>query len=120
MPTWDGIKDFSKPEYKGPEIILQALLFILQRTDRVESKHKQITSTVLCMPRPKRYGISRVRGLTWKFANFIVAIWAKTLSFQYKPISKNKVFHRFLIYSLSLTSKTGSLDYFENKKIILP
>jgi hypothetical protein len=111
MPTWDGVRDFTRPEFKGPEIIYSTA-FYNAKTDKVsQSINNYFNNNVYSKP-----GDMVFRGyeVTWKFANLLL---------QYrKDISSNlgnrqiKLFTDFDIQPV-LNKQNRSLDYFENKKL---
>lgn len=111
MPTWDGIKDFSKPEYKGLEIIYSTP-FYNAKTDKVsQSISNYFNNTMFARPSDM---VFRGYEATWKFAKLLLK--------HGKDISSNlgakqdKVFTDFDIQPV-LNKKTMVLDYFENKKL---
>ena len=58
MPTWDGIKDFAKPEYKGIEIIYSTP-FYNAKTDKVsQSITNYFNYDHVCTT--QRYGFPRL------------------------------------------------------------
>jgi hypothetical protein len=111
MPTWDGIKDFSRPEFKGPEIIYSTP-FYNAKTDKV-SQGINYYFTNIMYARPSDM-LFRGYEVTWKFANMLL---------QYgKDISSNlgnKQFRLFTDFDIQpvINKQTKALDYFENKKL---
>jgi hypothetical protein len=111
MPTWDGIKEFNKPEFKGPEIIYSTP-FYNSRTDKVsQSITNYFTNSMYARPSDM---VFRGYEVTWKFAKLLL---------QYgKDLSSNlgnkqvKVFTDFDIQPV-INKQNRSLDYFENKKL---
>lgn len=111
MPTWDGIKDFNKPEFKGIEIIYSNP-FYNAKTDKTSLSIANYFNTNL-YARPSDM-VYRGYEVTWKFSKLLV---------QYgKDFSSNlgnkqyKVFTDFDIQPV-LSKKNMNLDYFENKKL---
>lgn len=111
MPTWDGIKDFSKPEYKGIEIIYGAP-FYNAKMDKVSTGIINHFNTVM-YARPSDM-VFRGYEVTWKYARLLL---------QYgKDIASNlgnkqtKIFTDFNIQPV-LSKQNMTLDYFENKKL---
>ena len=111
MPTWDAIKEFSKPEFKGLEIIY-ATPFYNAKTDKVS----QAVSNHF------NYDMY-ARPSDMVFRGFEVTLKFSKLLLQYgKDLSSNlgskqyKVFTDFDIQPV-LNKKSMSLDYFENKKL---
>ena len=111
MPTWDGIKDFSKPEYKGPEIIYSTPFYIA-KTDKVSQSITNYFNSIM-YARPSDM-VFRGYEVTWKFANLLLQ-YGKDLSSNITN-KQNKVFTDFDIQPV-INKQTGSLDYFENKKL---
>ncbi|MGZ5220773.1 MAG: ABC transporter substrate-binding protein [Chitinophagaceae bacterium] len=111
MPTWDGIKDFSKPEYKGLEIIY-GTPFYNGKTDKVsQGISNYFNNTMFARPSDM---VFRGYEATWTFAKLLLT--------HGKDISSNlgakqdKVFTDFDIQPV-LNKNTMVLDYFENKKL---
>jgi len=111
MPTWEAIKDFSRPEFKGPEIIYSTP-FYNAKMDRVSlSINNYFANTVYAKP-----GDMVFRGyeVTWKFARLLLQ-YGKDLSSNFGN-KQNKVFTDFDIQPV-INKQTRALDYFENKKL---
>jgi hypothetical protein len=111
MPTWDGIKDFTRPEYKGIEIIYSTP-FYNAKTDKVSVSISNHFNNIM-YARPSDM-VFRGYEVTWKFANLLL---------QYgKDLSSNlgsrqvKVFSDFDIQPV-INKQNRSLEYFENKKL---
>jgi hypothetical protein len=111
MPTWDNIKDFSKPEYKGIEIIYSTP-FYNSKIDKVSLSITNYFNRVM-FARPSDM-VFRGYEVTWKYARLLM---------QYgKDIASNlankqpKVFTDFDIQPV-LNKQNLTLDYFENKKL---
>jgi hypothetical protein len=111
MPTWDGIKDFSKPEYKGLEIIYSTP-FYHAKTDKVSTGiHNYFNNTMFARPSDM---VFRGYEATWKFSKLLLRYG--------KDISSNlgnreeKVFTDPDIQPV-LNKRTMTLDYFENKRL---
>lgn len=111
MPTWDGIKDFSKPEFKGLEIIYSTP-FYNAKTDKVSlGISNYFNNTMFARPSDM---VFRGYEATWKFAKLLLK-YGKDISSN--PGNKQeKVFTDFDIQPV-LNKKTMVLDYFENKKL---
>jgi len=112
MPTWDGLKtDFTKPEWKGPEIIYSTP-FYNPRTNKLSQDIVNHFSTTM-YARPSDM-VFRGYEVTWKFTQLL---------FQYgKDISSNLANSRnnvFIDYNIQpeINRQTTRLDYFENKKL---
>ncbi|HLG40072.1 MAG TPA: hypothetical protein VI461_10400 [Chitinophagaceae bacterium] len=111
MPTWDGIRDFARPEFKGPEIIYSNP-FYNAKTDKVSQSVNNYFNTVM-YSRPSDM-VFRGYEVTWKFARMLL---------QYgKDVSSNlgnKQFKLFTDFDIQpvINPQTRTLDYFENKKL---
>ena len=111
MPTWDGIKDFTKPEYKGLEIIYSTP-FHNAKTDKVsQGISNDFNNTMYARPSDM---VFRGYEVTWKFAKLLLK-YGKDLSSNLGNKQEN-VFTDFDIQPV-LNKKTMVLDYFENKKL---
>ncbi|HMR92970.1 MAG TPA: ABC transporter substrate-binding protein [Chitinophagaceae bacterium] len=112
MPTWDAIaRDFSRPEYKGLEIIYSTP-FYHSRMDKVsESIVNYFAETMYARPSDM---VFRGYETTWKFAQLLL---------QHKqdfPSNfSSKSFQLFTDFDIQpvLDRQTMTLDYFENKKL---
>jgi hypothetical protein len=111
MPTWDAIKDFSKPEYKGIEIIY-ATPFYNSKTDKVSMSISNFFNN-------KMYA----RPSDMVFRGYEVILKFAKLLLQYnKDIASNlsskqpKIFTDFDIQPV-FSKQNMTLDYFENKKL---
>lgn len=111
MPTWDNIKDFNKPEYKGIEITYSTP-FYNAKLDKVSLSITAWFNRVMYM-RPSDM-VFRGYETTWRYAKMLM---------QYgKDIASNlsskhpKLFTDFDIQPV-LNKQNMTLDYFENKKL---
>jgi hypothetical protein len=111
MPTWDAIKDFSRPEYKGIEIIY-GTPFYNAKTDKVSMAISNFFNNKM-YARPSDL-VFRGYEVTFKFARLLL---------QYnKDIASNlgnkqpKIFSDFDIQPV-FSKQNMTLDYFENKKL---
>ena len=111
MPTWDGIKEFSKPEFKEIEIIYSTP-FYHTKTDKVSQGIFTHFNTKM-YARPSDM-VFRGYEVTWKFARLLLK-YGKDLSSNLGS-KQDKVFTDFDIQPM-LNKKTMVLDYFENKKL---
>jgi Periplasmic binding protein len=111
MPTWDGIKDFSKPEFKGIEIIYSTP-FYNTKSDKVSQGIFNYFNTKM-YARPSDM-VFRGYEVTWKFARLLLK-HGKDLSSNLGS-RQEKVFTDFDIQPV-LDKKTMVLNYFENKKL---
>lgn len=111
MPTWDAIKDFTKPEYKDLEIIYSTP-FYNTKTDKVSTSITNYFNTVM-YARPSDM-VFRGYEVTWKYAK-LLGQYGKDLSSNLGN-KQHKVFTDFDIQP-SLGNPNMTLDYFENKKL---
>ncbi len=111
MPTWDNIKDFNKPEYKGIEIIYSTP-FYNAKLDKVSQSISGYFNRVM-YARPSDM-VYRGYEVTWKYVKLLFKFG--------KDVSSNltgkeyKVFTDFDIQPV-LNKQTMTLDYFENKRL---
>ncbi|MFN8289917.1 MAG: amino acid ABC transporter substrate-binding protein [Chitinophagaceae bacterium] len=111
MPTWDNIKDFSKPEYKGIEIVY-SMPFYNAKIDKVSTGITNYFKDVM-FARPSDM-VFRGYEVTWKYVKLLLQY---KHDFASNITSKlNKVFTDFDIQPV-LNKQTMMLDYFENKKL---
>jgi hypothetical protein len=111
MPTWDNIKEFNKPEYKGIEIIYSTP-FYNAKVDKISLGITTYFKEIM-FARPSDM-VFRGYEVTWKYARLLM---------QYKndfssniSNKQNKVFTDYDIQPV-LNKQTMTLDYFENKKL---
>ena len=112
MPTWDGIKDFNKPEYKGLEIIYSTP-FYNPRTDKVSIAVTNHFNTKM-FARPTDM-VFRGYEATFRFAKLLL-LYKKDLSSNLTRKQFN-IFRDFDIQPIFLNRQNMTLDYFENKKL---
>lgn len=111
MPTWDNIKDFNKPEYKGLEIIYSTP-FYNAKMDKVSLGITAYFNKVM-YARPSDM-VFRGYEVTWKYVK-LLQLYKN--DFASNITSKlNKVFTDFDVQPV-LNKQTLSLDYFENKRL---
>lgn len=111
MPTWDGISDFKKPEYKGVEI-LYSTPFYNPRTDKVSQAIIEYFNTVM-YARPSDM-VMRGYETLWRFGNLLIDYKDDIASNITHP--EFNVFREFDIQPV-VNRQTLMLDYFENKKL---
>ncbi|MFC0772249.1 ABC transporter substrate-binding protein [Terrimonas alba] len=111
MPTWDGIREFNKPEFKGIEIIYSSP-FYNAKTDKISESINEYFTTVM-FARPSDM-VFRGYEVTWKFAK-LLAKYKNDLASNIGNKQGN-VFTDFDIQPV-LNKQTMVLDYFENKKL---
>lgn len=111
MPTWDAIKDFTRPEFKGLEIIYSNPFYNAKMDKISQDITNYFNNTMYARPSDM---VFRGYEVTWKFARLLLQ-YGKDLSSNLGN-KQNKVFTDFDIQPV-LNRKTMSLDYFENKKL---
>ena len=111
MPTWDAIRDFTRPEYRGLEIVYSTP-FYNPRTDKVS---QSITTTFnnRMFARPTDM-VMRGYESVWRFTKLMLQYKADFAS----NITRKEfnVFHDMDLQPV-LNRQTMTLDYFENKKL---
>ena len=111
MPTWDGIKDFTRPEYKGIEIIYSTP-FYNAKVDKVSTDITNYFNTKM-YARPSDM-VFRGYEVTFKYAKLLLQSG--------KDVASNlgnkqiKIFTDFNIQPV-LSKQNMTLDYFENRKL---
>ncbi|MGQ0738251.1 MAG: ABC transporter substrate-binding protein [Bacteroidota bacterium] len=111
MPTWDNVKEFNKPEYKGIEIIYSTP-FYNAKMDKVSLGITTYFKDIM-YARPSDM-VFRGYEVTWKYAKLLMQYkndFASNISNK-----QNKVFTDYDIQPV-LNKQTMTLDYFENKKL---
>ena len=111
MPTWDAIREFSNPEFKGQEIVYSNP-FYNPKTDRVSQGINNYFSTTM-YSRPSDM-VYRGYEVTWKYAKLLME-FGKDLASNLGN-KQYKVFTDFDIQPV-INKNTTTLDYFENKKL---
>ncbi|MBI3139562.1 MAG: amino acid ABC transporter substrate-binding protein [Sphingobacteriales bacterium] len=111
MPTWDAIKDFTKPDYRDLEIIYSTP-FYSPRTDKVSLSITNTFNTKM-FARPSDM-VMRGYETVWRFV--------KLLLLYKNDLASNltrKEFNLFRDIDIQpvLNKQTMTLDYFENKKL---
>jgi hypothetical protein len=111
MPTWDAIKDFSKPEYKGIEITY-GTPFYNSKVDKVSNSISAYFNNKM-FARPTDM-VFRGYEVTWKYAHLLLQ--------RGKDIASdlgNKQFKIFTDFDIQpvINKQSLTLDYFENKKL---
>ncbi len=111
MPTWDGIKDFKKPEYKDIEIIFSTP-FYNPRTDKTSQEIIEYFNTIM-YARPSDM-VMRGYEAVWKFGSLLLQYNSDLIS----NITRKdfNIFREFDIQPV-INQQTMMLDYFENKKL---
>ena len=111
MPTWDVIKDFNKPEYKGIEITYSTP-FYNSKVDKVSASITNYFTTKM-YARPSDM-VFRGYEVTWKYAKLLIQ-YGKDIASNISS-KQNKVFTDFEIQPV-LNKQNMTLDYFENRKL---
>lgn len=111
MPTWDGIKEFSNPEFKGLEIVYSNP-FYNPKTDKVSQNINTYFSAIM-YSRPSDM-VFRGYEVTWKFSKLLL-LHGKDLASNLG----NKNYRVFTDLDIQpvIDKDTMVLDYFENKKL---
>ena len=111
MPTWDGIRDFSKPGFKEIEIIYSTPFYNAKMDKVSQAISNHFNNKMYARPSDM---VFRGYEVTWKFAKLLLK-YGKDLSSNLGNKQDN-VFTDFDIQPV-LNKKTMVLDYFENKKL---
>ena len=112
MPTWDGIKDFNKPDYKDLEIIY-CTPFYNARIDKVSTSIiNHFNNSMYARPSDM---VMRGYEAAWRFGK-LLAKYGSDLSSNITRREFN-VFRDFDIQPVMLNQENLTLDYFENKKL---
>lgn len=112
MPTWDGLREFSKPDYKDIEIIYSTPFYYARPTAlsaRLANDFEEETSG---RPSDMFY---RGYETTLRFALLLLDTKKDVASNLTRK--GNYVFTNFDIQPVFLNKKNMTLDYFENKKL---
>ena len=113
MPTWDAIKDFTRPEYKGIEIIYSTP-FYNAKTDKVSVGINNYFNNKM-YARPSDM-VFRGYEVTFRFAKLLLQ-YGKDINSSLSISSKQaKIFTDYDIQPV-INKQTAALDYFENKKL---
>lgn len=111
MPTWESIREFTRPEFKGPEFIYSNP-FYNAKTDRVS----QLLTTYFNNTMYARPSDMVFRGyeVTWKYARLLIE-YGKDIASNLG----NKQFSVFTDFDIQpvLSKGTMNLQYFENKRL---
>ena len=111
MPTWDVIKDFNKPEYKGIEITYSTP-FYNPKADKASISITNYFNTKM-YARPSDM-VFRGYEVTWKYAKLLMQ-FGKDIASNISS-KQHKVFTDFEIQPV-LNKQNMTLDYFENRKL---
>ncbi|HRE37029.1 MAG TPA: amino acid ABC transporter substrate-binding protein [Chitinophagaceae bacterium] len=111
MPTWDNIKDFNKPEYKGLEITYSNPFYNAKLDKFSQSIINHFNNVMYARPSDM---VFRGYEVTWKYARLLLQ-YGKDLSSNLSNKS-HKVFTDFDIQPV-VNKENMSLEYFENRKL---
>lgn len=111
MPTWDNIKDFNKPEYKGVEITFSTPFYNAKLDKFSQSIINHFNNVMYARPSDM---VFRGYEVTWKYARLLLQ-YGKDLASNLSNKS-HKVFTDFDIQPV-LSKENMSLEYFENRKL---
>ena len=112
MPTLDNLdREFSRPEFKGPEIIY-GLPFYIAKTDKLSAEINNHFNTKM-YARPSDM-VFRGYEVMWKYSK-LLSQYKTDLSSNINN-KGNKVFTDFDIQPV-LNKETMTMEYFENKKL---
>ena len=111
MPTWDNIKEFNKPEYKGIEIVYSTPFY----SSKMDKVSLSITSKFnkIMYARPSDM-VFRGYEVTWKYAKLLLQFGKDIAS--NLATKQTKIFTEFDIQPV-LNKQNMTLEYFENKKL---
>jgi hypothetical protein len=111
MPTWEGIREFTRPEFKGPEIVYSNP-FYNAKTDKVSQDINNYFNTTM-FARPSDM-VFRGYEVTWKYAKLLLQ-HGKDLASNLG----NKQYSVFTDFDIQpvLSKGSMSLQYFENKRL---
>jgi len=112
MPTWDNI-DFSKPEFKGEEIIYSTPFYINPTDNLVRSIQQYFKIKFYSRPSDM---VFRGYETTYRFSKQLLHLGDKGIGSNLGD-KKFKVFTDFDIQPVFLNRQNMTLDYFENKKL---
>lgn len=111
MPTWENLKDLSKPEYKGVEIVYSNP-FHNAKTDKLSQNINQyFTQKMFARPSDM---VFRGYEVTWKFAKLL-----QQYGNDFNANLTNKNYQLFTDFDIQpvLDNDTMTLEYLENKKL---
>lgn len=110
MPTWESIRDFNRPEFRGIEIVYSNPFYNV-KTDKVsQSINNFFNNTMYARPSDM---VFRGYEVTWKYAQLLLHHGGDLASNLGKK--QHNVFTDFDIQPV--LSKNSTLQYFENKKL---
>lgn len=112
MPTWDGIKDFTKPEYKQMEIVYGAPFNYNRPTALANKIAKEFEDKMNGRPSDMYF-----RGYETMMRFALLLLDTKKDVASNLTRKGNYIFTQFDIQPVFLNKQNMTLDYFENKKL---
>lgn len=112
MPTWDGIREFTKPEYQNVEIVYSTPFYYSRTGGLGASITNQFEASINSRPTDMFY---RGYETVLRFAQLLLDTKKDVASNLTRK--GNYVFTQFDIQPVFLNKSTMTLDYFENKKL---
>ncbi|HEX2532881.1 MAG TPA: ABC transporter substrate-binding protein [Chitinophagaceae bacterium] len=112
MPTWDGIREFSKPEYKGLDILYSTPFYYNRVNSLQASLAAEFEDDINSRPTDMYF---RGYETVLRFALLLLETKKDVASNLTKK--GNTVFTFFDIQPVFLNKQNMTLDYFENKKL---
>jgi hypothetical protein len=111
MPTWEDIKDFKKPEYRSVDIYYGNSFYFKEQ--EYLSEKLTATYTEKFFVKPSENSIKGFEAI-WRFGKLLVA-YGQNLPSNFTSKLYDSIRETDLQPVINL--QTGSIDYFENKKI---
>jgi hypothetical protein len=112
MPTWDALKEFTKPEYKDIEIVYSSPFYYARPTTLAAKLASAFEAESISRPSDMFY---RGYETTLRFAQLLLETKQDIAANLTRK--GNYVFTAFDIEPVFLNKQTMTLDYFENKKL---
>ena len=112
MPTWDGLSEFSKPEYKNVEITYTTPFYYARLNSLGNKLASEFESATKGRPTDMFF---RGYETTLRFALLLLDTGKDVASNLTRP--GNYIFTAFDIEPVFLNKQNMTLDYFENKKL---
>jgi|LauGreDrversion4_2_1035121.scaffolds.fasta_scaffold12796_6 hypothetical protein len=112
MPTWDGLKDFTKPEYRGADL-LYCTPFYTPRTDSVSLGIESFFLNQL-YARPSDM-VLRGYEAVWRFSKLLMR-YQKEITFHLGSKEFN-LFRELDIQPVLTSGQPATIQYYENKKL---
>jgi hypothetical protein len=112
MPTWDGIKEFSKTEYRGADIIF-CTPFYSPRTDSLSQAIETFFGNQL-YARPSDM-VLRGYEATWRFTKLLLR-YKKEVNLHLGS-KEFALFREMDIQPTLFAAQPGVIQYYENKKL---